>query len=119
MLRRVCGLPDCRQQCFTSQRPNVVAAAGRREVFGGAVLLTALVNMQQDAHAEVKGYEPMEVCCCCYICYYHSHCSICFEKQLPAARSAWGLQGAELNTGVCCVLLQALKGKDYGKPRMT
>lgn len=29
------------------------------------MMLTALVNMQQDARAEVKGYEPMEVCCWC------------------------------------------------------
>lgn len=62
-----------KQQCVKSQKPNVVPAASRREVFGGAVLLSTLIQTQQ-ANAEDKpNYEPME----------------------------------------------ALKGKDYGKPRMT
>lgn len=49
-----------REQCFKTHRPNVVAAVGRREVFGGAVLLTALVNTQQALADAVANYEPME-----------------------------------------------------------
>lgn len=59
-----------RDQCFKAHRPNVAAAAGRRElaVGGGAVLLTLglLSTSQQEAHAAAAtaNYEPMEVRCC-------------------------------------------------------
>lgn len=57
-----------REQCFKAHRPNVAAAAGRRElgVGGGAVLLAGLLS-QQEAHAAAAAatanYEPMEVRC--------------------------------------------------------
>jgi hypothetical protein len=61
----------------------VVAAVGRREVFGGAVLLTALVNTQQALADAVANYEPMEVCGT----FDHRQCCGIIDQARPAPAS--------------------------------